>query len=104
MVNAIIVAMAAHAGQGGVEASIYHVGSSVSNPVEFTWIQDYGLRHFTAHPWIDKNGNPVIVGKVTVFNTMESFQKYMTLRYFLPLKVYVISSNSSHHQLINYHG
>ncbi|KAH6773051.1 Jojoba acyl CoA reductase-related male sterility protein [Perilla frutescens var. hirtella] len=84
VVNAIIVAMVAHADQAN--ESIYHVGSSVSSPVEFTWMQDYGLRYFTAHPWIDKNGKPIIVGKVTVFDKMESFQRYMNIRYFLPLK------------------
>ncbi|KAI3450697.1 hypothetical protein Pfo_007362 [Paulownia fortunei] len=84
VVNAMIVAMAAHANHPN--ESIYHVGSSVSNPVEFTWLQDYGLRYFTKHPWINKDGKPVIVGKVTVLSTMESFQRYMTIRYFLPLK------------------
>lgn len=81
----MVVAMVAHANQPN--ESIYHVGSSVSSPIEFSWIQDYALRYFTAHPWIDKNGNPVIVGKVTVFDTMEKFQRYMMMRYLLPLKV-----------------
>jgi fatty acyl-CoA reductase len=82
--NAMTVAMVAHANQPG--ESIYHVGSSVSHPVEFTWLQDYGLRYFTEHPWINKDGKPVIVGKVTVLGTMDSFQRYMTIRYLLPLK------------------
>ncbi|KAG8387510.1 hypothetical protein BUALT_Bualt02G0028600 [Buddleja alternifolia] len=84
VVNAIIVAMAAHANQPN--ESIYHIGSSVSNPIEFTWLQDYGLRYFTKHPWINKNGKPVIVGKVTVLKTMESFRRYMAIHYLLPLK------------------
>ncbi|XP_041994733.1 fatty acyl-CoA reductase 3-like [Salvia splendens] len=84
VVNAIIVAMVAHAGQAN--ENIYHIGSSVSNPVLYAWLQSYGQRHFTLHPWIDRNGSPVFVGKVTIFNTMKSFQRYMTLRYLLPLK------------------
>ncbi|KAL1544483.1 alcohol-forming fatty acyl-CoA reductase [Salvia divinorum] len=84
VVNAIVVAMVAHADQAN--ESVYHVGSSVSNPVEYASLQSYGLRYFSAHPWIDKNGKPVVVGKITVFNTMESFQRYMRLRYLLPLK------------------
>ncbi|KAL2541032.1 Fatty acyl-CoA reductase 3 [Abeliophyllum distichum] len=84
VVNAIVVAMVAHANQPN--ESIYHVGSSVSNPVEFTWLQDYGYQYFTKHPWINKDGKPVIVGKVTVLSTMASFRRYMAVRYLLPLK------------------
>ncbi|CAA2984847.1 alcohol-forming fatty acyl- reductase-like [Olea europaea subsp. europaea] len=84
VVNAIVVAMVAHANQPN--ESIYHVGSSVSNPVEFTWLQDYGFQYFTKHPWINKDGKPVIVGKVTVLSTMDSFRRYMAVHYLLPLK------------------
>ncbi|KAK4409066.1 Alcohol-forming fatty acyl-CoA reductase [Sesamum angolense] len=69
VVNAIIVAMVAHANQPN-ESIIYHVGSSVSSPVEFTWLQDYAFRYFTNHPYIDKHGKPVIVGKgLEILNT-----------------------------------
>ncbi|XP_051134510.1 fatty acyl-CoA reductase 3-like [Andrographis paniculata] len=87
VVNSMIVAMVAHVRNPGAgENNIYHVGSSVSNPVEFTWLQNYAQRYFKEHPWIDKEGKPVIVGEVTVLSTMESFQRYITLRYLLPLK------------------
>lgn len=87
VVNAMIVAMTAHAGERGGAESIYHVGSSVSNPIEFSRIQDYGYRYFTKHPWIGKDGKAVRVGKVTVLSSMASFQRYMAIRYLLPLKV-----------------
>ncbi|XP_057806145.1 alcohol-forming fatty acyl-CoA reductase-like [Salvia miltiorrhiza] len=86
VVNAIIVGMAAHGEQANESMSIYHVGSSVSNPVDYASLQTYGQRYFSAHPWIDKHGNPILVGNITVFYTMDSFQRYMTLRYLLPLK------------------
>ncbi|XP_031112843.1 alcohol-forming fatty acyl-CoA reductase-like [Ipomoea triloba] len=85
VVNAMIVAMVGHADERGCER-IYHVGSSVSNPLELPWIQDFGYRHFSKHPWIGKDGKPVIVGKVTVLSTMASFQTYMAIHYLLPLK------------------
>ncbi|KAG6414765.1 hypothetical protein SASPL_122139 [Salvia splendens] len=44
--------------------------------VKSAWRQSYGQRHFTSHPWIDRNGSPVVVGNVTVFNTMKSFRHY----------------------------
>ncbi|MCD7452731.1 hypothetical protein HAX54_017950 [Datura stramonium] len=85
VVNAMIVTMVAHADQRGTQ-TIYHVGSSVSNPVEFTPIQLYAFRYFKAHPWIDKQGKPVIVGNVNVLSSMDSFRRYMALHYLLPLK------------------
>ncbi|KAK6144209.1 hypothetical protein DH2020_021029 [Rehmannia glutinosa] len=84
VVNAMIVSMVAHANQP--QETIYHVGSSVSNPLEFASIQDYGQRYFSKHPWINKEGRPVIVGKVKVLNSMESFRRYLEIHYLLPLK------------------
>ncbi|KAG9158121.1 hypothetical protein Leryth_000278 [Lithospermum erythrorhizon] len=74
----------AHAKQPG--ESIYNIGSSVSNPIEFGRIQDIGQTYFINHPWINKEGKPVIVSRVKVLDTMEGFQRYMNLRYMLPLK------------------
>jgi fatty acyl-CoA reductase len=94
VVNAMMVAMAAHANDQPAAGSssdddqviIYHVGSSVSNPIRFTCLQDYGLRYFTSNPWIGKDGKPIKVGKVTVLSTMPSFHRYMAIHYLLPLK------------------
>ncbi|MED6205249.1 hypothetical protein PIB30_016042 [Stylosanthes scabra] len=84
VVNAILVAMVAHAHHPS--DNIYHVGSSVRNPVRYTNLQDYGLRYFTAKPWINKDGTPVKVGKVTVFTNMASFRRYMFIHYLFWLK------------------
>lgn len=91
VVNAMMVAMAANANQpcypDDDQIAIYQVGSSVSNPIRFTCIQDYGLRYFTSNPWIGKDGKPIKVGKVTVLSSMDSFHRYMAIHYLLPLKV-----------------
>ncbi|KAL0390638.1 UNVERIFIED_CONTAM: Alcohol-forming fatty acyl-CoA reductase [Sesamum calycinum] len=84
VVNAMIVAMVAHANQPN--ETIYHVGSSVSNPLELGSVQDYGQRYFTKHPWINKEGRPVIVGEVKMLNSMDSFKRYLAIHYLLPLK------------------
>ncbi|KZV52577.1 alcohol-forming fatty acyl-CoA reductase-like [Dorcoceras hygrometricum] len=84
VINSMIVAMAANADQPN--ESIYHVGSSVSNPLELKWFQEYGHIYFSQNPWIDKDGKPVIVGKVKLFDTIDSFHRYMYLHYLLPLK------------------
>ncbi|RZB83829.1 Alcohol-forming fatty acyl-CoA reductase isoform C [Glycine soja] len=85
VVNAMLVAMVAHANQPS--DIIYHVGSSLRNPLTYLNLQDYGLKYFTAKPWINKDGTPVKVGRVTVLTDMDSFQRYMFIRYLLPLKV-----------------
>ncbi|KAL9228563.1 hypothetical protein vseg_004127 [Gypsophila vaccaria] len=85
VVNAILVAAMAHANDGG-GATIYQVGSSVKNPVKFTTLHEMGYQYFKRHPWINKDGNPVIVSHVKVLGSMASFQRYLTLHYLLPLK------------------
>ncbi|XP_076893981.1 alcohol-forming fatty acyl-CoA reductase-like [Bidens hawaiensis] len=86
VVNAMIAAIAAHANLACSE-TIYHVGSSVSNPFQFNTIQRCSYRYFTNYPCIGKNGKPIIVGEVTVLNSMASFHRYIALRYLLPLMV-----------------
>ncbi|XVE79280.1 hypothetical protein DITRI_Ditri14bG0045100 [Diplodiscus trichospermus] len=85
VVNAMIVAMIAHASHQPSE-TIYQVGSSMRNPVKYCNLQDYGFRYFSKKPWINKDGKPVIVGKIRVMDSMASFHRYMSLRYLLPLK------------------
>ncbi|KAK9072665.1 hypothetical protein SSX86_009100 [Deinandra increscens subsp. villosa] len=86
VVNAMIIATAAHANLTCSE-TIYHVGSSVSNPLKFNIIQRCAYRYFTDHPWIGKNNKPIIVGQVRVLNSLSSFHRYIGLRYLLPLQV-----------------
>ncbi|KAJ9188692.1 hypothetical protein P3X46_000062 [Hevea brasiliensis] len=86
VVNAIIVSMVAHVNEASDDAIIYQVGSSVRHPIRYTNLQDYGLIYFTKKPWIGKDGKPVKVGKVKVLDSMNSFRRYMALRYFLLLK------------------
>ncbi|KAJ7947970.1 Fatty acyl-CoA reductase [Quillaja saponaria] len=86
VVNAIIVAMVAHANQTSDVNNIYQVGSSVSNPMKYGDLKEYGYKYFTKKPWINKDGKPVKVGKVTVLSNMASFRRYMTIRYLLLLK------------------
>ncbi|KAG4979950.1 hypothetical protein JHK85_033908 [Glycine max] len=85
VVNAILVAMVAHANHPSDDV-IYHVGSSVRRPLRYGNLQEYGFRYFTAKPCINKDGRPVKVGKVTVLSNMDSFRRYMFIRYLLVLK------------------
>ncbi|XP_071706968.1 fatty acyl-CoA reductase 3-like [Rutidosis leptorrhynchoides] len=84
VVNAMIATIVAHANQPC--EIIYHVGSSVSNPLKYKRIQESGYHYFTRHPWVNKTGNPIIVGKIKVLNSMDSFHRYFSLRYMIPLQ------------------
>ncbi|MED6155501.1 hypothetical protein PIB30_005700 [Stylosanthes scabra] len=91
VVNAILVAMAVNANphhpiSTTTDDHIYHVTSSVRNPLGNWNLQDVGYRYFTAKPWIDKDGKAVKVAKCRVLSNMESFNRYMFIRYLLPLK------------------
>ncbi|KAG6761760.1 hypothetical protein POTOM_034993 [Populus tomentosa] len=84
VVNAIIVAMVARAKQHS--EIIYHLGSSFRNPVNFSNLHDFSFRYFSEHPWINKEGESVKIGKGIVLSSMSKFYTYMAIRFLLPLK------------------
>jgi fatty acyl-CoA reductase len=92
VVNAIIVAMMTHANQPNDDHIIYHIGSSVRNPITYRIFREYTFKYFTEKPWINNDGKPVIVGRGTIFSNLASFRRYMFIRYLLPLKV--LTSNA----------
>ncbi|KAH6789794.1 Jojoba acyl CoA reductase-related male sterility protein [Perilla frutescens var. frutescens] len=85
VVNAMIVSMAAHADEPA--QTIYHVGSSASNPVTYHRLQGYGLCFFRKQPWIANNGKPVVVTRATQLPTRDAVRRYMQFHYFFPLKI-----------------
>ncbi|XP_076932083.1 alcohol-forming fatty acyl-CoA reductase-like [Bidens hawaiensis] len=96
VVSAMIATMVAHANQASC-GIIYHIGSSVSNPLKYKSIQQSGYNYFSKHPWINKDGKPVIVSEVKVLNSMATFQRYFSLRYLLPLQgLQVVNSALCH--------
>ncbi|GFQ06078.1 fatty acyl-coa reductase 3 [Phtheirospermum japonicum] len=93
VVNSMIVSLAAHADEP--TETIYHVGSSMSNPVLYHCLQDYGLRFFTERPWINKDGKPVIVRKGTELSTKDIVRRYMQMHYLIPLKILSLVNTAS---------
>ncbi|KAL1215828.1 Fatty acyl-CoA reductase 3 [Cardamine amara subsp. amara] len=84
VVNSILVSMAANAGKQN--EVIYHVGSSLRNPLKNETFPQVAYRYFTTKPWINNDGKPVRVRNVEVLNSMPSFYRYMTIHYSIPLK------------------
>ncbi|PQQ16385.1 fatty acyl-CoA reductase 3-like [Prunus yedoensis var. nudiflora] len=82
VVHSIIVAVVANANKSS--STIYHVGSSLRNPVTFYDIQSFIFRYFTEKPWIGKDGKHAKVGKLKLFKTMATFRMYMKIRFLLP--------------------
>ncbi|CAA7397062.1 unnamed protein product [Spirodela intermedia] len=84
VVNAMIIAMEVHANQRS--EFIYHVGSSVSNPLTYARLKDYGYRYFLENPRVGKDGKIIKTRDILLFTTITSFRRYMALRYWLPLE------------------
>ncbi|XP_022854799.1 alcohol-forming fatty acyl-CoA reductase-like [Olea europaea var. sylvestris] len=92
VVNAMIAATVAHADEPDTHI-IYHVGSSMANPVSYSSLQDFGLHYFTKNPWNGEDGKPTIVVKAMQLSSMAIFQRYMKIRYLIPLKVlYIVNA------------
>lgn len=84
VVNSIIAAMVVNANKSS--GIIYHVGTSLRNPIKFCDIHDIVFSYCTENPWINKDGTIVKVEKCTMFKTMASFRMYMQIRFMLPLQ------------------
>ncbi|KAJ8750258.1 hypothetical protein K2173_014173 [Erythroxylum novogranatense] len=96
VVNAMIVAMAAHANRPSY--AIYQVGSSLRNPLNYANLRDIGFIYFTNKPWIGKDGKPVKVGKLKVIGSMTNFRRYMAVRYIPLLKALRLANSAFCHQ------
>ncbi|KAL0537888.1 hypothetical protein IC582_026879 [Cucumis melo] len=85
VVNTIITAMMVHKLQPSNHI-IYHVGSSTRNPIRHADFQRFNYQYFTKKPLIDRDGNAIKVGKVTIFGDMTNFHRYIAIRYLIFLK------------------
>ncbi|PRQ34452.1 putative oxidoreductase [Rosa chinensis] len=84
VVNSIIVAIVVNANKSS--GIIYHVGSSLRNPIKFYDILSFMFKYFTKFPWVNNDEKPIVVRKISTFKTMATFHMYMKIRHSLPLK------------------
>uniref|UniRef100_A0A0E0LTH3 Fatty acyl-CoA reductase n=1 Tax=Oryza punctata TaxID=4537 RepID=A0A0E0LTH3_ORYPU len=86
VVNAMMVAMAAHSAEQA--QTIYHVTSSLRNPAPYAVLSDAGHRYFFANPppraGKKKNGR---LRRMRFFSTVASFRAHMAINYKLPLEI-----------------
>lgn len=86
LVNSILVAIVTHA-KKSCNHHICHVGSSLRNPLKYGDIQSFIYQYFMKNPWVNDKGKFVKVGKAKVFNSMDTFHRFIANRYTPPLKV-----------------
>ncbi|KAF1884445.1 hypothetical protein Lal_00028323 [Lupinus albus] len=86
VINCVITAIVTHSNQAS-KNFIYHVSSSSRNPMRIMHVLDLSYRYFTKTPFMNKRGKPVIISKGVLLRSMDAFNKYITIRYVLPLKV-----------------
>lgn len=60
---------------------IYHIGSSTRNYMTYENLKHFTIQYFVEKPWMNRYGKAIKVGKLTVFNNMASFRRYVAIRY-----------------------
>ncbi|KAI5322712.1 hypothetical protein L3X38_031784 [Prunus dulcis] len=83
VVNSIIVATVANANRSA--CVIYHVGTSMRNPVTISDFLNVVRKYFTRNPWLNKDREPVKIRRMKIFKSTATFSMYMQIRFVLPL-------------------
>ncbi|XP_031128582.1 fatty acyl-CoA reductase 2 [Ipomoea triloba] len=77
VVNATLAAMAKHGAGGKPGTSIYHIASSVVNPLVFNDLARLLYEHFQSKPYIDSKGKPIDVPRMKLFSSMEALSSHL---------------------------
>eukprot|EP00268_Persea_americana_P011331 TRINITY_DN14801_c0_g1_i2.p1 TRINITY_DN14801_c0_g1~~TRINITY_DN14801_c0_g1_i2.p1 ORF type:complete len:364 (+),score=73.62 TRINITY_DN14801_c0_g1_i2:83-1174(+) len=77
VVNATMAAMAKHGVVGKAGMNIYHIASSVTNPLAIQDLANVLFKHFEAFPYMDSKGRPIHVQLMKLFNSMDDFSSHI---------------------------
>ena len=77
VVNAMLTAMAKHGRCSDSGIYIYHIASSVVNPLVLQDLVWFFYEYFSASPWIDSDGKPIIVPPMKLFTNVNKFSNYI---------------------------
>ncbi|CAK7329155.1 unnamed protein product [Dovyalis caffra] len=77
VVNAAIAAMAKHGVAEKSEIHVYHIGSSVENPVSLQRILNFFYDHFTTAPLLGSKEKKSGIAPMKLFGSVDSFSSYM---------------------------
>ncbi|KAK4281778.1 hypothetical protein QN277_013231 [Acacia crassicarpa] len=77
VVNATMAAMAKHGTARKPEIKVYHIASSVVNPLVFQELARLLHKHYTSSPSIDSKGRPIQVPFMKLFSSIEDFSAHL---------------------------
>ncbi|KAM0943970.1 putative oxidoreductase [Dioscorea sansibarensis] len=77
VVNSMLAAMAKHGSIAEQAMHVYHIASSVTNPLIFQDLAHLIYEHFNASPCVDSNGRPILVPRMRLFGNMNDFSSYI---------------------------
>ncbi|OMO68800.1 Male sterility, NAD-binding protein [Corchorus olitorius] len=78
VVNASLAAMAMHGVTRKADINIYHIASSVSNPLALQGcFEVYFYEHFKMWPCVDASGKPINVQNLKIITSMEEFDAHL---------------------------
>eukprot|EP01018_Ginkgo_biloba_P004727 Gb_12942 [translate_table: standard] len=83
--NGMISSIARHASKPGLR--VYHLASSVANKLVYSVGVDAAHDYFSLNPCTARNGRLVKVKKPYLLESMDSFRRYMTLYYKVPIEL-----------------
>jgi alcohol-forming fatty acyl-CoA reductase len=86
VINCVIAAIVTNSNEDP-KNFIYHVSSSLRNPLKISDVHNISHQYFMKTPCINKNGQPIIISKGIALKSMAAFNIYTMIRYDLPLKV-----------------
>ncbi|WRX25524.1 Enhancer of rudimentary - like 2 [Theobroma cacao] len=77
VVNETLAAMTRHGVTRKVDINIYHVSSSISNPLTLQDLCQLFYQHFKSLPCIGANGKHINIQKLKIFASMEEFDAHL---------------------------
>lgn len=77
VVNATLAAMARHGKAPRPSLNIYHVASSVANPLVFQRLAALLHQHYESSPCLDADGRPIRVPSMKLFNSIDDFSAHL---------------------------
>ncbi|KAA0041211.1 fatty acyl-CoA reductase 2 isoform X1 [Cucumis melo var. makuwa] len=77
VVNATLAAMARHGRAPRPSMNIYHVASSVANPLVFHRLADLLHQHYDSSPCLDVDGTPIRVPSMKLFDSVDDFSNHL---------------------------
>ncbi|CAK8576344.1 unnamed protein product [Lathyrus sativus] len=97
VINCAITTILTHSNQSP-KNFIYHVSSSLRNPLKYCDIRNICYHYFMKSPCINQNGKPIVISNGTLVNSFAAFNIYIKFTHVLPLKVLSLVNKICHNR------